>query len=293
MNRWIMLAAVALLVTGCWNRNWKKQESPTRGTAAVLVDETVYPTIEGVARVFKSQYRRAHLDVMPHPEQDISVLLRSDSLRLAVLSRPLNDEESAWFSERNINTRVTEIAFDGIALITSRESRDTVVTTSDLREMLTGRMENGPILVFDNPNSGLIRYVKQLVQADSLSGVFALNSTAEVLEYISRTPDAIGFIGVSWLYDADPLNRSYIDRIRLVGVGDEVSGFYRPTQSDIAEGKYPFTRKIYFINGQGSVGLGMGFASFLAGDIGQRIILQSGLVPITFPKREIIIRQHL
>lgn len=259
----------------------------------IMVDETVYPPIEGMARVFKSQYKRAFLDVTPRSEQQISTMLKSDSARLAVLSRKLNEDEEAWFRARNINVRVTEVAYDGIALITSRESRDSVIETGVLRDMLTGRIENQPVLVFDSPTSGLIRYIKEMVQADSISGVFALNSTPEVMEYISRTPDAIGFIGVSWLYDADPLHRSYIDRIRLMGVGDEATGFYRPTQNDIAEGKYPFTRKIYFINGQGSVGLGMGFASFVAGDIGQRIILQSGLVPITFPKREIIIRQHL
>lgn len=259
----------------------------------ILVDETVYPPIEGMARVFKSQYKRAHLDVTPDSEQHISKLLLSDSARLAVLSRQLNEEEAAWFSERNINVRVTEVAYDGIALITNRESRDTVIETNALRDMLTGKSEHRPILVFDSPTSGLIRYIGEMVQADSISGIYALNSTPEVLEFISRTPDAIGFIGVSWLYDADPKNRSYIDRIRLMGVGDPETGFYRPTQNDIAEGMYPFTRKIYFINGQGSVGLGMGFASFAAGDIGQRIILQAGLVPITFPKREIRIRQHL
>ncbi len=36
------------------------------------------------------------------------------------------------------------------------------------------------------------------------------------------------------------------------------------------------------VNCQGFSGLGMGFASFVAGDIGQRIILKSGLLPIKF-----------
>jgi phosphate transport system substrate-binding protein len=32
----------------------------------------------------------------------------------------------------------------------------------------------------------------------------------------------------------------------------------------------------------------MGFASFVAGDIGQRIILKSGLLPVRMPGRNII-----
>jgi phosphate transport system substrate-binding protein len=47
------------------------------------------------------------------------------------------------------------------------------------------------------------------------------------------------------------------------------------------------------INYQGFSGLGMGFASFIAGDIGQRIILKSGLMPIRLPSRNIIIRKGI
>jgi phosphate transport system substrate-binding protein len=46
-------------------------------------------------------------------------------------------------------------------------------------------------------------------------------------------------------------------------------------------------RDLYIINCQGYSGLGMGFASFVAGDIGQRIILKSGLLPIRTPGRKI------
>jgi len=37
----------------------------------------------------------------------------------------------------------------------------------------------------------------------------------------------------------------------------------------------------------------MGFASFVAGDIGQRIILKSGLLPARVPGRKINIRNEI
>jgi phosphate transport system substrate-binding protein len=42
-----------------------------------------------------------------------------------------------------------------------------------------------------------------------------------------------------------------------------------PSQNNLAEGTYPLARDLYIINCQGYSGLGMGFASFVAGDIGQ------------------------
>jgi phosphate transport system substrate-binding protein len=51
-------------------------------------------------------------------------------------------------------------------------------------------------------------------------------------------------------------------------------------------------RDLYIINCQGYSGLGMGFAS-VAGDIGQRIILKSGLLPVRMPGRNIIIKSNV
>jgi phosphate transport system substrate-binding protein len=47
------------------------------------------------------------------------------------------------------------------------------------------------------------------------------------------------------------------------------------------------------LNYQGYAGLGTGFASFVVGDTGQRIVLKSDLLPITIPDRNIIIRKDI
>jgi phosphate transport system substrate-binding protein len=75
--------------------------------------------------------------------------------------------------------------------------------------------------------------------------------------------------------------------------GLEATNYYAPTQNNLAEGTYPLTRDLYLINCQGFSGLGMGFASFIAGDIGQRIVLKSGLLPVQMPGRNIIIRKEI
>ncbi len=284
-------AAAALIAAGCGGRQKQARETPTRGDATVMVDATVFPMVDAVAQVFDAQYKNAKLDLLPMPEHEISKLLIGDSLKLAVMARPLTPAEEEWFEAKKIVMRVTEVAYDGIAVISNRESRDSILGTKTLGAMLTG--EDKRILVFDNPVSGLIGYMKEFAGVDSIPGAYSLNSDAEVIEYVAMTPGAIGFVGVDWLYEAGPDQRPYLDRIRLMAVGDDESGYYKPTQDNIAQGKYPLTRKIYLINVQGFAGLGMGFASFIAGDVGQRIILKSGLVPVTYPKREIVIRKQL
>ena len=73
----------------------------------------------------------------------------------------------------------------------------------------------------------------------------------------------------------------------------EDNKYYAPTQSNIATAQYPLARDLYIINCQGYSGLGMGFASFIAGEVGQRITLKSGLLPVKMPGRNIKIRKQI
>ena len=85
-----------------------------------------------------------------------------------------------------------------------------------------------------------------------------------------------------------------IDKIKVLNVlNTQDNKYYSPSQNDIATGKYPLARDLFVVNCQGYSGLGMGFSSFVSSDIGQRIILKSGLVPIQFPSRKIRIRNTI
>jgi phosphate transport system substrate-binding protein len=66
-----------------------------------------------------------------------------------------------------------------------------------------------------------------------------------------------------------------------------------PTQEALGTNDYPLARVLYIINCQGYEGLGIGFASFIAGDKGQRIVLKSGIAPIREPGRKIVTRKQI
>jgi phosphate transport system substrate-binding protein len=104
----------------------------------------------------------------------------------------------------------------------------------------------------------------------------------------------IGVVGVNWLSQPSPKMQDVVHNLNVLSVkGLNGKEYYSPTQNDIAEHKYPLARKLFVINCQGYAGLGMGFASFVAGDIGQRIVLKSGLMPIRTPGRKLQIRNEI
>lgn len=291
MRSYLSLLALCLLIISCGGG---KKETPTMGDLTVLTDETFSPMVEEQVQVFESLYRYATFSILVHPEAEISKLLMLDSSRVMVLSRELTPTEKSYFEQKKIIPRSTDLCYDGIALIVNKDYADSVITLTHLHDLLVGKQTDGTTLVFDNPGSSTLSRMASFISPDSIStkSLYSLTSNAEVIKYIAESSSAIGFVGVNWLYRPDKNLQPYVDKVKVLGI-QTPEGFSKPTQDNIAAGIYPFTRKIRIINCQGSAGLGLGLAAFMAGDVGQRIILKSGLVPVNFPKREIVIKDKI
>ena len=299
-NAYLLLAvAISSLVISC-NAKPPSKEAHTiiTGTISIIVDETFQPIIEDQLAVFQSSYQDADISLISKPERIAVNYLLNDSSQVAVLSRTLNDEETKFFESKNIIPKVTRFATDGVALIANQANTDTLVNVDDLLAVLQGKASSIASLVFDNPNSSTVRFLKDLAGVDDLpeKGVYALNSNEEVIKYVYENPHAIGVIGINWIAQPSKEVADFIKDIRVLGVknqrgknGDD--GYYKPTQTNLALGKYTLARDLFLINCQGVRGLGLGFSAFLAGERGQRIILKSGLLPDSIPAREINIIQ--
>ena len=115
-----------------------------------------------------------------------------------------------------------------------------------------------------------------------------------MIRYVAQNDGKIGVIGINYIFEPSGSAKNDIDKITVLSLlNTKDNAYYSPTQNNIAEGKYPLARDLFVVNCQGYTGLGMGFASFITSDIGQRIILKSGLVPIRFPSRKIKIRNRI
>ena len=67
--------------------------------------------------------------------------------------------------------------------------------------MLSGETKTAKNIVFDNPGSSLVRYLKDFIRYRCFKpkNIFALKSNKEVIKYVSTHPDAIGFTGFAGL----------------------------------------------------------------------------------------------
>jgi phosphate transport system substrate-binding protein len=278
------------------NKPKNSDETILKGSTSVLVDETLLPIVEDQVEVFESLYD-AKIKVNSKSEAETVLALSKDTSKIAILSRKLNPEEVKVFESKKIKPRTTVFATDAIAFISNQRNKDTLIALQEVVSFLKG-MPNSSIkgLVFDNPNSSTVRYMNVLSGIKELpsKGIFSFKTNEEVIQFVSENEGMIGVVGVNWLMEPSLKMRPIVDKINILSVkGIGKTDYFAPTQNNLAEKKYPLARDLYIINCQGYSGLGMGFASFIAGEVGQRITLKSGLLPVNMPGRNIKIRKQI
>lgn len=281
------------------------EETTTRGKIKIGADEAYRLIVDTEIFTFINAYIHADIEPIYLSEGEVMQLLLSDSIRLAFVSRPLNEKEQAFFKEQQLYPKTTQIATDGVAFILNNSNPDTNLSYAHLKAIFDGKLidwqeinkvnSNGNInVVFDHNQSGTARYIKETFGIETFSdNCYAVNNNAEVVNYVEANPNSIGVIGVNWISDSrDSVTIDFKSKIRVAAVSSAVDSakFVKPFQGYLANGEYPFTRPVYIISREPFTGLGTGFASFVAGDKGQRIILKSGLVPHTMPVRLVNVR---
>lgn len=220
----------------------------------------------------------------------------NNKARTIILSRKLNTVEKAIFKNKKITPLETPFAIDAIALIKNKTSKDSIQDISEIVAFLKGNPTKIKGLVFDNANSSTTRYFLELAGLKSMpdTGVFSFKTNEEVIQYVSQNEGMIGVVGVNWIFQPRPSRKKILEKITVLSIKDKnTNGYVYPSQENIATRKYPLARVLYIINCQGFEGLGIGFASFISGEIGQRIILKSGLAPVREPSRNISIRNKI
>lgn len=270
------------------------QETTTRGNIRIAADDAFRQMLDAELYVFHSEYKYAKVNPTYTSEGEAMKLLLDDSVRLAVITRKLNESERAYLKSKDIFPKETLIAYDALTFIVNKENPDTQISFNALKALFTSpvKLENAPQIVFDSPKSGNARYLRELFGIKELPAhCYALKTNDEVLKYVESNKNAIGVVGSNLISDPDDtLTQAFTSKIRVVGVSaqsdpDGKLGYRQPYQEYIADGSYPFKREVYIVSREIGTRLGTGFASFVASDKGQRIILKSGLLPAVVPVR--------
>jgi phosphate transport system substrate-binding protein len=295
LKKYLFFVLMATLAC-CKNEKKGVEESIVKGEITVYVDETLTPIVEDQVLIFESRYENTKINIVSKPEAEVINLLFEGNAKIAILARDLSKKEQQFFEQKKVFPRQTVFAKDAVAFISNKQSNDSLLDLTAVSDLMLEKPTQISGLVFDNPNSSTVTALKDRLKISKLPStkIFSNETNAQVIEFVTKNRGMVGVVGLNWLLQSQSEKYVAADQMQVMAVKDiDKKTYVLPTQNNLAEGTYPLARSLYIINCQSYSGLGMGFASFIAGDVGQRIVLKSGLLPINMPVRKLNIRKEI
>ena len=265
-------------------------DTRAKGTINISADESFKPVIEAQVQVYEADYPDVKLNVHYKPEADCLNDLLVDSVRMIIVTRYISPDEKRFLEDSlKISPDQMMMAYDAIAVIIHPDEEIHRFTMKDIKEILQGKFRKNLIPVFDGLKAtSTVRFiVDSVLRGDSLtSKALAARSSEEVVDYVSKNPAAIGFIGISWIGNKDDAQQqSFLTKVRLAEL--ECKGlpgqYVQPIQVNIYNGLYPLKRGLVFVLKENYKGLGHGFSNFMTSERGQLIFRRAYLVPGYLP----------
>ena len=293
----LSLSLILSIMASCGggkDKDGKELDTPAKGEITVAVDESFQQIIEAEKSSFEKTFPYTKINLVYKPEGEAVAMLLNDKARMAVVARELDAKEKEIFKQGDYRYKSYKFAGDGIALITHKSNRDTLITTTELEGIMKGTNKKWSgrdiILVFDGTSSSNLSFLVDTFKIDKKQKVsfFAAKSNKDVIEYVKTHPNAMGVIGVNWISDGDdPTSLSFIRSINVLSVANKpnptIDDYYQPFGYNLALKKYPLTRRIKLILKEAHMGLGTGFVNYMTLEQGQLIVLKNGLIPLTQP----------
>lgn len=294
------LALSACLFVSCGEQKRKDGRTDTNSSGAISFasDESFSPIIDELKSVFEMSCSNAKVTPIYTSEVDGVNMLLKNKVMLTITARKFSKKEYDYLKGTDQLPEAVPLAYDGMALICNNKNLDSCITVNDVKRILTGKVTKwsdvnkgsklGDIWVcFDNKKSSAVSFcVDSILGGKTIDNpnIFAAKNSKDVIDYVARTPNAIGIIGSNWLNDKrDSTNTTWNKSITVMSVSklDKATPMnsWKPYQAWLLNGRYPFVRTIYALLNDPKRGLPWGFAHFIESPRGQLIIFKSGLLP--------------
>lgn len=299
-NITVGLTLVLGLLTSCKDKPKNgRTDTYSSGTIKFVSDESFSPIIEEEIEVFESIYPQAKVIPQYTNELDAVNMLMKEQTYLAITTRNFTQKEIQNLKDRRFMPVAIPLAYDGLSLIVNKSNPDTIISTHDLKLILSGQVSKWSMLypesklgdievAFDNKQSSTVHFcVDSLLDGKPINSpnIYAVEKSAEVIDFVEKHPNSIGIIGSNWLNDKrDTTNVTFKKNITVMAVSKihpaTVASSWKPYQFYLYNGNYPLVRTIYALLNDPRHGLPWGFTNFIAADHrGQLIIHKAGLLP--------------
>lgn len=282
----LIIIAIGLSCKSYDDQRKELKDTKDRGTITISADESFKPIIDAQVKVYEANHPGTKINVQYKPEAECLMDFTVDSIRMVIATRGFTASEEQYIVDSlRVGPAKLIVAHDAVAVIVNPAAEDSLYSMEEIRNILTGRHSKELIPVFDGVKAtSTVRFIVDSILKDEplTPKAVAARSSEGVIDYVSKTPGTIGFIGVSWIGNRqDSTQLSFMQKVKMVHLEstDKPGQYVLPYQANIYMRRYPMVRDLVYNLKENHRGLGRGFANFLSGEIGQLVFKRAYLVP--------------
>lgn len=278
MRRRAFISSSALLFSFTLTPLWAGSNNTLRiqGSGASV------PLIRRWAEEYMKKHKEATVQVIQESSGTAVTALLSGSADIVKTFQPLKDSEKAQLLNKCGKPVVeTPVALEAIGIYVNPDNPVTELNLHQLKSIYSGRVTDwmalgstlGRITAYklEESSDPYDFFKENVLNNDGFgTGAVGLPVTPEIIEAIRRDSQAIGYGGI--------VNAKGIKILPLKK--DEQGDAVEPTLENIARGKYPLSRKIFFDTAGPPEGPAKAFVDWVLGSPGQKIGLAAGYFPI-------------
>ncbi len=286
MKQLNLIAASIILIMACNNKeqnnNTKAPNEAKKSTITIKGSDTVLPLSQKEAEAYMKE----------HPETSITIVgggsgvgissLLEQTTDVAMSSRPVKMDEKLKFKSKNINLVEVIIANDALAVVVNPNNPVDKLTHEQIADIFTGKITNWKevggkdtkiICYSRETSSGTYEFFKEHVmdKKNYASTVLNMPATGAIIQSISQTEGAIGYVGLAYV----------TKDVKYVAVSyDQGKNYVAPLIVNAENGSYPISRPLYYYFSEDKKETVSGFVDYIKSAKGQQLILDVGYVPL-------------
>lgn len=212
----------------------------------------------------------------------ITALLEGTT-ELAQLSRKIKFDEKNKLKAKGKTAKEVIAAYDALAVVVHPSNNVTNLTREQLEGIFTGKIKNWKevggadmsiIPYARETSSGTYEFFKESVLKNKnyMSGIMSMPATGAIIQSISQTKGAIGYVGLAYLNkDVKAIHLSY----------DGGNTFVAPTVANAQNETYPVVRPLYYYYETAAENKVKSYIDFILSDKGQQIVSETGFVSVS------------
>jgi phosphate transport system substrate-binding protein len=274
----LMAAVLAVMfmapVVTAWDWPWVQKSANKLSTQG---STTVLPIAQKAAEEFMKINAKADVSVSGGGSGVGIAALIDGSCDIANSSRPIKSKEIVLAKQKGVNPVETIIANDGIAIIVNPVNKALEnITINKLKAIYSGEITKWSqaggtgesiVIISRDSASGTFEVFNELVLrgAKLIDSSLMMASNKEIVETVSKTPGAIGYVGLGYI----------TPEVKTVKVEGVVA-----SDATVLDKTYKLARPLFMYTNGAPAGLAKEFLDFILSEQGQNDVKAAGFVKV-------------